>query len=45
MTACSANAMAVAWDQAHPDCRDQMMREAAADLLILTELILPVLRQ
>jgi len=36
---------AVAWDQAHPDYRDQMMREAAADLVILTELILPVPRQ
>jgi hypothetical protein len=35
----------VAWDQAPPDYRDQMMRQAAADLLILTELILPVLGQ
>jgi hypothetical protein len=40
---CGRNA--VAWDQARPDHRDQMMREAAADHLILTELILPVLRQ
>ena len=40
---CGRNA--VAWDQARPDHRDQMMREAAADLLILPELILPVLRQ
>jgi len=36
---------AVAWEEAHPGYRDKMICEAAADLLVLTELIRPVLRQ
>jgi hypothetical protein len=45
MTAWSADAMPWPGIRPGPDHRDQMMREAAADHLILTELILPVLRQ
>ena len=33
----------VAWEEAHPNDRDRMMREAAADLLALVEALRPVL--
>jgi hypothetical protein len=33
----------VAWEEAHPDYRDKMMREAAADLIALVEVLHPIL--
>jgi hypothetical protein len=33
----------VAWEQAHPDYRDRMMREATADIRALIEVLHPVL--
>jgi hypothetical protein len=33
----------VAWEEAHPDYRDKMMREAAADLFALVEVLHPIL--
>jgi hypothetical protein len=36
---------AVSWDQTDPTYREQLMREAAADLTALAELLSPMLRQ
>jgi hypothetical protein len=33
----------IAWEQAHPDYRDRMMREAAADIRALIKVLHPVL--